>query len=121
MTATVDTVGARVNQDLLAALDRELAEAVAQADAAEDNAEAQDVALNRLSELIRKIDEIRWPAAVKARELIIALLVAGRDHRDFFDLPFSDTIVRKLAREAGVELPRSGPRPRRRPAASTNH
>ncbi len=99
-------------QELKAALLEEIRGAQEQADEAGEDQLKLVHALTRMTDLITALDRARYEVGANVKELIVKALKAGVDPRDLYGRPFSNTLVREIAKEHGVKLPGPGRRPR---------
>jgi hypothetical protein len=101
--------------DVSELLTAELTGATTQASEAGDDPARVLAALDRFAALIVALDNTRLDASAQTKELIKEALKLGVDPRDLYGRPFSNTIVLRQAKEAGVDVEKRGPRPRRMP------
>lgn len=103
---TVPNVAAIVAEEIA-----DLRRALARTDA-KDQDGLLDI-LNRLTALHQAAEEIRSYVAETAPGLVTQALGAEIDQDDLVGRPYGETVVRRLAREAGLPPRRPGPRRRR--------
>jgi hypothetical protein len=97
--------------DYADALRRELSAAIEQAQPATQDHDAALAAADRFTDLIRTLDSIRREASDEAKKLIGSAIRAGVDPHDFYGRPFTGTVVRSVASQAGYVFPHRGRRP----------
>lgn len=82
-----------------------------QAEAAGQDREAIDAALDRLTRGHKAIEQARRELADVATALVVRALVSGVDRTELVGRPYSATRVRQLALDAGLPSHKPGPRP----------